>query len=687
MSSWWNVLPLASAVWSLALAAVVASQSIRNPVHLSFALGMLALAIMAFGHFMAGVRPDAAMWWTEVAFAGQILQPLPWLAFSVTFGRANPAEHLRRWRVRLGAVAVGTVGFLTLLTLGRFINQDLILHNEGFGFNIFLLLSLIVIAANIEQTARSADRSRQGRMKYFLLGLFTIIALEIYQLTQVILYASAQEWIAPLFSSATLIGCGLMTFALVRHRLFEVNVFLSRYVVYNSLTIILVGAYLLGMGLAAQAVKSSGGDSSAYWSAMVVVVSLIVLAALLLSYDARTRVKVFVNRHFYRSKYDYRKQWLDLTERLSSKPTVEAIMPELSAMFFETFWIQDTHLWVADEQERSLTPSPARPEGTTPAWDASALAALKARDYPVLIDAPPNARDIAPVDGLPIDALRRLGVHVLVPLVVQSRLVGVLGLAAPHTAAPLAAEDFDLLKTIGKQVAKSVLTAELLRQLVASKELQSFHALSTFLLHDLKNFVSMLSLLVDNMGRNFENPAFRQDALKNLSQTVEKMKQLMERLRALAQETQPAFEAVDLSQLARSVVAEIGATLKATVIGNWREVPPVRADPAQIRQVLINLVLNAEEALDGPGEIRISTLADQGMVTCVVADTGRGIPPEFLQTRLFKPFATTKSGGFGVGLYQCKMIVEAHGGRVSADSRVGEGSVLTFSMPAIGNSV
>jgi hypothetical protein len=523
-------------------------------------------------------------------------------------------------------------------------------------------------------------------MKYFLLGLFSIISMAIFRLSQEILYSSVEQWIAPLSSTVSIIGCGLMTFALVRHRLFDVDVFLSRYVVYNSLTVILVGAYLLGVGLAAQAVKSFHGDSSAYWGALVVVVGLIGLAAMLLSYDVRTRVKVFVNRHFFKYKYDYRKEWLDLTERLSSKPTVEAIAPALAAMLFETFWIRDTHLWLAEEHERELTPAQPRLDALSLPWSPDGIAMLKARDEPVLVDAPPSARHAAPTTGVPVEALRTAGVSILVPLVVQDRLVGLLGLAAPHTASPLTEEDFDLLKTIGKQAAASLLTAQLLRQLVTSKELESFHALSTFLLHDLKNFVSMLSLLVDNMGRNFENPAFRHDALKSLSQTVDKMKRLMERLRALAQHPQPALETVDLSRLGRAVVAEMEPSLKAKLVGDWRETPPVHADPAQLRQVLINLVLNAEEAVGGHGEIRVSTLATNEVVTVAVADTGHGIPPEFLHTRLFKPFATTKSGGFGVGLYQCKMIIEAHGGRISADSRVGEGSTLSFSLPAIRNS-
>jgi signal transduction histidine kinase len=160
------------------------------------------------------------------------------------------------------------------------------------------------------------------------------------------------------------------------------------------------------------------------------------------------------------------------------------------------------------------------------------------------------------------------------------------------------------------------------------------------------------------------------------------MKQLMERLRALAQPPAPAFEPVDISQIGRDVVHEVQPSLKATVLTEWAAVPPVRADAAQIRRVLINLLLNAEEAVGGRGEIHVSTRAADGMVTCRVADNGPGINPEFLQTRLFKPFATTKSGGFGVGLYQCKTIIEAHGGRVAAESRVGQGSILSFSIPA-----
>jgi putative PEP-CTERM system histidine kinase len=686
MSLWWSVLPAASAACAAALAGVVLSRKPLDRVHQSFALGMLAFAVMELGHVMAHLRPESDLLWTRIAFAGQILQPLPWLAFSVTFGRAEPAEHLRRWRGGLVAVAIATLVFLGLLGVGRFLTEDLVFQRAGFWFSVFLLLSFTIVLANFERTVRSADRSQRWRMKYFLLGMGSIIAVAIFGVSQEILFSTAEAWVSPVFSTVMLLGGGLMTFALVRYRLFDTDVFLSRYVVYHSVTVVLVGAYLLGVGLAAHAVMTFGGDAGMYWSAMVVVVSVIGLAAVLLSDDVRRRVKRFINRHFFKYKYDYRKEWGDLTERLSSRPTVDAIVPALAAMIFETFGIRHTRLWLAEEGEREISLVNPGSEARSVHWDPGVLATLRSRDYPALLDAPPHHFQALPLDAATREALVALGVRIVVPLMVQDRLIGILGLSAPNRDTGLNEEDFDLMKTVGKQAAASFLNAQLLGRLVSAKEMETFHALSTFLLHDLKNFVSMLSLLVANMDRNFDNPAFRQDALKSLAQTVDKMKRLMERLRVLAQGPEPAFEPVDLSQLGRAVLAELGPTLKATVVGEWGDVPPVRADASQLRQVLTNLVLNAEEAVDGRGEIRVAIRVDDGVVTCTVADTGCGIPPEFLHTRLFKPFATTKSGGFGIGLFQCKTIIEAHGGRVAVESRVGKGSTLSFSIPSLTGS-
>ncbi len=646
---------------------------------------MLSLASMEFGHFMAvqSASDLSSVFWEKIALAGQILLPGPWLAFSLMFGRANPSQYVTRWRIGLWASAALTMGALAVLGLGRFITDDFALEREGFWGSVFLLLAFTTVVANFERTFRAADHDQRWRIKYFVLGIVSIMVVMIYALSQALLFSAVEPSIAPLVSTAILLGCGLITFSLVRHRLLDVDVFVSRYVVYNSVTVVAVGGYLLAVGAAAQAVKSLGNTLSAYLGSLLVLVCLVALGILLLSYDVRKRLKVFIDRHFFKYKYDYRKEWLELTERLSSKPTVGEIAPALAVMIFETFWIKRTILWLADDREREflVVYGEAALPGTM-RWDPATVAVLAARDYPMLPDAPVDHPQRLALDIPQRAALEALNVSILVPLMVQSRVIGILGLSPSQSGFTLGDEDYDLMRTMAKQAAGNLFNAQLSHQLVSSKEMEAFHAFSTFLLHDLKNFVSMLSLLVDNMRRNFDNPAFRQDALASLSQTVEKMTRLMDRLRALSHLPEPAYEAVDLNALAHAVLAELSPSVRSKLVPDFREVPLVRADPAQLKQVLTNLVLNAEEATARDGEIRVATRVEDGMVACSVSDNGQGMAPDFLQTRLFKPFATTKSQGFGIGLYQSKTIVEAHGGRVRVQSREGEGSTLTFSIPS-----
>ena len=239
------------------------------------------------------------------------------------------------------------------------------------------------------------------------------------------------------------------------------------------------------------------------------------------------------------------------------------------------------------------------------------------------------------------------------------------------------------MKTIAKQAASSFLNARLSQRLASAREMEAFHGFSTFVLHDLKNFISMLSLIVQNMDRNIGNPEFRKEALANLSQTVEKMKRLMEQLAILSRTPDIRLDEVDPNELIREVLAELGDSLKSRIVLVFQGFLRVRADPPQIKKVLANLILNSEEAVTGEGEIRLETFAQDGMIVLSVSDNGCGIESGFLEKRLFRPFSTTKSHGFGVGLYESKQIIEAHGGRLDVRSRVGEGSSFQIFIPGV----
>ncbi len=683
-------LSLLSALFCLGLAIFVVSRNPKHKVNLGFALGMTALAVMEFGRFMGFSNSVTVpqLFWKKVSLMGQILLPGPWLMFSLTFGRSNPSQYLARWRFWIAAVFLLSLVFVAVLGSGRFLTDDFMLKRGGYGFSVFLLFMLTVILANFEMTLRSADLEQRWRIKYLILGLGSIFAVMIYVLSQALLFSSIGQDFSPMISSVILVGCGLVTFSLARYRLLDVDVFLSRYVVYNSITLIAVGLYLLIVGGALQAIRSFGGGFNLYLGSLFVFLSVLLMAVLLLSYNVRKRVKIFIDRNFFKYKYDYRKEWLELTERLSSKLNIPELLPPLANMIFETFWIKRTILWLYDDQKREfrIVPPTDDPSTHSMKWEPELIQALQDKDYPLVLDDPQGDRkkDAVP-NGLPDARLkavfRSMGISILVPLVVEKQLIGILGLSRSHSSAPLNHEDFDLMKTMAKQAASSILNAKLSQRLVNSKELETFHSFSIFLLHDLKNFVSMISLVVENMNQNFDNPEFRKDALASLTLTAEKMKRLMERLVALSRAPAPSYVSIDLNAVVQEALAEAGKSIKSEIIRDIHELPAIHADPVQIKQVVTNLLLNAEEAITGKGEIRLTTAVQDDMVILSVTDNGCGISAEFLEHRLFKPFSTTKSQGFGIGLYQLKSILEAHGGRIQASSDAGKGSTFTVTLP------
>jgi hypothetical protein len=193
----------------------------------------------------------------------------------------------------------------------------------------------------------------------------------------------------------------------------------------------------------------------------------------------------------------------------------------------------------------------------------------------------------------------------------------------------------------------------------------------------------MLSLVARNMERNFGNPAFQKDAVASVSQTVEKMEIMMKRLSALSRSSSPSKTVMDANALIREVLGEMKGSLRSQVMVDYKDSPNIRVDPEQMMNAIMNLVKNADEAIKNGGEIRLSTEVKDGMVLISVSDNGFGIPREYLEGELFTLFSTTKTDGFGIGLYQAKRIVESHGGRIEAESEVGRGSTFRIRLPVV----
>jgi putative PEP-CTERM system histidine kinase len=248
------------------------------------------------------------------------------------------------------------------------------------------------------------------------------------------------------------------------------------------------------------------------------------------------------------------------------------------------------------------------------------------------------------------------------------------------------AEDFEFLATVAEQAAGAVVTTRLSETLARSREFEAFHRLTSFVIHDIKNAVSALSMLSRNALDHFDNPEFQRDAIRTLSRTVERMQELLGRLAPVSAADPFQFKPVDLSMLLLDTATSLVADTRVSLRSDVRPVPPIVGDPVALERAFQNFITNAIQAMEGRGELTIASEHRNGQVVCTVKDAGCGMSASFLRKSLFVPFASTKKGGWGIGLYQAREIVLAHRGRIEVESEEGAGTTFTLVFPAIGMS-
>jgi hypothetical protein len=211
--------------------------------------------------------------------------------------------------------------------------------------------------------------------------------------------------------------------------------------------------------------------------------------------------------------------------------------------------------------------------------------------------------------------------------------------------------------------------------------------ISTFVIHDLKNLTCTLSLVLENAKDHIGNPAFQADMVETMGNTIAKMKTLMQRLKAIPEKRELRTEIADLNPLTEEIVNDIRQTRPDREIMYNGTAAFSSVDGEEIGKVIINLIMNALDAINEKGTVAVETATDGEKIVLRVRDNGCGTTEEYLKNHLFKPFRTTKKKGLGIGLYQCKQIVEAHGGTIHLESELGRGTVVNVYLPAVKNTV
>ncbi|MGO9270527.1 MAG: XrtA/PEP-CTERM system histidine kinase PrsK [Terriglobia bacterium] len=694
-----SILPFAAAIFSLFLALVSVLPRKPSLAKWCFFAGMLVLGIdsLLTGLNLRATQLSEVLRGQTLGLIVKSFVPAAWLGFSLTYSRGDYRESLARWRIPLAIVALLPIG----LSLG-FHQQLLELAPAGpadegvqlrFGamakvLNVILLVALVWILMNLEQTFRSAVGTMRWRIKFFVLGLAVIFGAHLYVRSQALLFSAYDMHWSGVESGALLIGCVFLVVAYVRAGFPELDVYPSRALLGSSLTVLITGSYLFVVGVLANIVRRFGGVGSFQFQAFVVLLGMAGLALLLLSDRLRQRIHSLVGRHFARAQHDSVRIWTEFSRRLANIKDQAGLVAAAARLVSDTFEVLSVTIWLLDDQKEQLigaastAPQPGEAIAANPlaAASNSVAAGLHARSSPF---------DLEKVNEPWAEELRRLnattfpngGNRWCVPLRAGEQSLGALVLADRVNGAEYTDEELHLLQCIADQVTSVLLNLRLANEVGRAREMEAFRTMSAFFVHDLKNTASSLNLMLKNLPVHFDDPAFREDALRGIANTARRIDTMIARLSALRQ--RPAFHPVeaDLNQLVSEVLDRLDGMPQVELTKELQPLPGMLADREQIQSVVTNLVLNARDALGPGGRIHVRTEQVGGSVVLTVMDNGRGMSEAFLKDSLFRPFQSTKKEGLGIGMFQSRMIVEAHGGSIRVESEAGKGSTFRVSLP------
>jgi putative PEP-CTERM system histidine kinase len=429
------------------------------------------------------------------------------------------------------------------------------------------------------------------------------------------------------------------------------------------------------MSLAAYYLRFVGGSWGGLMQLAFLFGATFLLAGVLFSGSFRAWLKVFISKHFYRYNYDYREEWLAFTRTLSA--TGPNLGERSISALAELVESQGGALWLRREQrfEPAASWHMAPQQAGEPA-DSPFCQLMESKQWLVEVAAHALHDPDVPLPAW-LQAFPRA--WLVVPLLLQGRLVGFVVLQEARSTVKLNWEVLDLLKIAGTQAASYLAQQEADSALMLARQFDSFNRLSTFVVHDLKNLVAQLSLMTANAEKHADNPEFQRDMMETVNLSVQKMKLMLQKLSRTASPARAAPQ--DLGQLLAQAVALKAAFEPKPTLQLAEPGLKVLAEGEQLERVLGHLIQNAIEATPRDGKVSVRLARQGDSVLVEVADTGSGMSEEFIRERLFKPFDSTKSAGMGIGAFESREYIHQLGGTLQVRSAPEQGTTFTVSLP------
>ena len=594
----------------------------------------------------------------------------------------------RDYRELLGVtiICLGVPIALLCYIVYRLTATDTLLFFPQFGgrpVQVGFLMVAIVGLALLEQVIRNTRYHHVWHLKFLCISLGVLFAYDVFLYSNAILFNRVQYTFWEARGGVTALMVPLIAISVLRTRQLPIQLNISRRLVFHTGVLMAAGIYLLLMASVGFYIRNVPGEWGVAFQIMFWVISLTMLLLLMFSGKLRSVVKGYINRHLFSSKFDYREEWLRISNTLSRVSPDETLPERAILALADIVESPGGALWLTSNDYHYDQVAHVEME-----WfqDSS----LTRRDY--LIEylsginqmAVYNDPELGPdPKQLPEWLKQTRKVWLIVPLLLHERLLGFVLLKEPRVEFDLTWEDFDLMKAAGQQA------ASYLAQMVASdalsevRQFSAFNQVSAFVVHDIKTLNSQLSLLVRNAEKHKTNPSFIEDMIKTTQHAVSKMDVLLKHFRNEANSVASGSDQpLDLVSLVRSVVAAQSDRKPVPQFSGGPQRITILANGAELASSIGHLIRNAQDASaeDSLVEVKVDVSGESARV--IVRDSGSGMTQEFINTRLFKPFDSTKGlTGMGIGVFQCRATVRRLDGDLTVVSQPGEGTTFTISLP------
>ena len=629
---------------------------------------------VAWAGFLAYVEWQRTLATNWVLLA-EVLRYGAWFVFgSALFGAWPASGMLRGLRVVAHALWVALALYCLWSATG-------LAQAAALQFNITLpLIGVLVLALVgvmfLEQIYRNVESEQRWALKFLVIALGLLFTYDIFLYSYAVLYRqfNPSAWAARGFINALLVP--LLLVAAVRNPEWSLQVGVSRRVVFYSTSLMVVAFYILATAVGGYYVRLYGGDWGQVAEITLICFALLSAVSIAFSGRARSHLRVFLHKNFFSFRHDYREEWLRLTDTLS---TGDAELPSraLRAMA-QTMDSPAGMLFMrgdADDYVPEACLNMPTPAGLSLPTSSPALEFMRQRCWIYDLDQPPPLGDEQLRAPPELTSLPRA--WLVAPLVLEDRLIGFVVLAQARARRAFDWEDIDLLHAAGSQVASTLAQAADAQRLAEARQFEGFNQLTAFLMHDLKNVAAQQSLLLQNAERHKHKPAFVDDMLTTVANSVQRISRLLEQLRG---DAIPGVRGrVQLAAVIAKALGECGAQSPRPAYQPAAEELWVRADAEQFATVLGHVIRNAQDAAQAHGHVTLTVKRTANAAAIEIEDDGAGMDEDFIRNRLFKPFFTTKaSKGMGIGAYQAREYVHSLGGSMSVRSTPGQGTVFAI---------